>query len=310
MANGNPSRLGQVNQAGDEKELFLKVFAGEVLTAFNTNNVFLDKTSVRSISEGKSASFPAIGKTSASYHTPGAEITGKKISHGEQIITIDDLLISDSFIANIDEAMNHYDVRSEYSNQSGEALAKTMDMNLAQVGVLAARAANPITGLDGGSRLIGANFKTNSSDLAAGLFAAAQTLDEKDIPEADRFAYFKPAQYYLLAQNTVALNKEFGGAGAYADGTIIRIGGLPIIKTNNLPTTNIATGVAKYQGNFTTTAGLVMHKAAVGTVKLLDLAVESEYDIRRQGTLMVAKYAVGHGILRPNAAVELATAAL
>ena len=309
MANATPSRLGQVNQAGDVQANFLKVFAGEVLTAFMGSNVFLDKTSVRSIESGKSAQFPAIGQTTASYHVAGNEITGKTISHAEQVITIDDLLISDVFIANIDEAMNHYEVRSEYSAQAGYALSKTMDTNLAQVGVLAARAANPITGLAGGSKLVGANFKTNSADLAAGIFAARQTLDEKDIPEGDTFAYFKPAQYYLLAQNTTAINSQFGGAGAYADGTIIRIGGVPIVKTNNLPTTNITTGVAKYQGNFANTAGLVMHKAAVGTVKLLDLAVESEYDIRRQGTLLVAKYAVGHGILRPNASVELSTLA-
>ena len=307
MANATPSRLGQVNQAGDVQANFLKVFAGEVLTAFLGSNVFMDKTSVRSISSGKSASFPAIGQTTASYHTAGAEIVGKAISHAEQVITIDDLLISDVFITNIDEAMNHYEVRSEYSTQAGYALSKAADVNLAQVGVLAARAANPITGLAGGSKLVGANFKTNSADLAAGIFAARQTLDEKDIPESDTFAYFKPAQYYLLAQNTTAINSQFGGQGAYADGTIIRIGGVPIIKTNNLPTTNVTTGVTKYQGNFSNTAGLVMHKGAVGTVKLLDLAVESEYDIRRQGTLLVAKYAMGHGILRPNAAVELST---
>ena len=39
--------------------------------------------------------------------------------------------------------------------------------------------------------------------------------------------------------------------------------------------------------------------------QLMDLAVESEYDIRRQGTLMVAKYAMGHGVLRPEAAVGI-----
>ena len=39
----------------------------------------------------------------------------------------------------------------------------------------------------------------------------------------------------------------------------------------------------------------------------MDLAIESGYDIRRQGTLMVAKMAVGHGILRPESAVELKT---
>ena len=36
---GAVSRLGQVNGANDAKALFLKVFAGEVLTAFNTNNI-------------------------------------------------------------------------------------------------------------------------------------------------------------------------------------------------------------------------------------------------------------------------------
>ena len=49
-----------------------------------------------------------------------------------------------------------------------------------------------------------------------------------------------------------------------------------------------------------------MHKSAVGTVKLLELATESDYDVRRQGTLVVAKYAVGHGVLRPESAIELA----
>ena len=51
-----------------------------------------------------------------------------------------------------------------------------------------------------------------------------------------------------------------------------------------------------------------MHKGAVGTVKLMDLSTEAAYDIRRQGHLMVAKYAVGHGVLRPESAVELASA--
>jgi hypothetical protein len=44
-------------------------------------------------------------------------------------------------------------------------------------------------------------------------------------------------------------------------------------------------------------------------VKLMDLAFESAYDIRRQGTLMVAKYAAGHGVLRPEAVVRIRTAA-
>jgi hypothetical protein len=80
------------------------------------------------------------------------------------------------------------------------------------------------------------------------------------------------------------------------------------VKTNNLPQPNVNTGPAAYQGDFSTVAALAMHRSAVGTVKLIDLAVEMAYDIRRQGTLVVAKYAVGHGILRPESAVEVKTA--
>ena len=308
MANATPSRVGQVNQSGDALALFLKVFSGEVLTAFEQANVFLPKTQVRSISSGKSASFPAQHTTSAAYHTVGAEILGTPISAAERVITIDDLLLSSAFIASIDEAMNHYDVRSIYSKEVGLALAYQLDKNLAQVGYNAARSSATITGGNGGSALTNAAYATDGTVLAGGLFAAAQKLDEKNVGEDDRNAFFSPAQYYLLAQNTVAINTLYGGQGAYADGTIMRIAGLPIIKTNHLPTTNVTTGATAYQGNFSTSVGLVMQKQAVGTVKLMDLATESDYDIRRQGTLIVAKYAMGHGVLRPECAVELKTA--
>ena len=63
-----------------------------------------------------------------------------------------------------------------------------------------------------------------------------------------------------------------------------------------------------YHGDFSTTVALVMQKSAIGTVKLMDLAVErtsGDFEIMYQGTLMAAKYAMGHGILRPECAVEI-----
>jgi len=43
----------------------------------------------------------------------------------------------------------------------------------------------------------------------------------------------------------------------------------------------------------------------VGTVKLLDIATESDYNIQRQGTILVAKYAMGHNYLRQGACVKV-----
>ena len=314
MANATPSRPGQVNGAGDDSALFLDVYAGEVLAAFQEANVTLDKHMVRTIEHGKSATFPVVGKKTASYHTPGAEITGDAFKHNEKKITVDDLLVSSSFIADIDEARVHYDVRTVYSFEDGRALAAQMDQHVLQVGVLAARTATPnVTGGDAGTVITetAANDFQDANKLAEALFTAAQELDEKNIPEDDRYAFLRPAEYYTLVQSEKAINRDFGGEGAYSDGTVFRVAGMVIAKTNHLPNANITAGAAAgpsggYGGDFSKTAGLVMHKSAVGTVKLLDLATETDYDLRRQGTLIVAKYAVGHGVLRPESAVELA----
>lgn len=311
MANATVLAVGQQNGAGATDALFLKVFGGEVLTAFEEANKVMDKHTVRTISAGKSAQFPATWKVSAGYHTAGTEIVGQSSNVSERVITIDDLLLSSVFIANIDEAKNHFDVRSIYSKEVGRALAYQWDKNVLQSGVLAARASATVTGANGGTALTSAStlYRTSATDLAAGIYAGVQAMDEKDIPEEEeKFAFIRPAQYYLLAQSTALVNRDWAaGNGNYADGQVLRIGGAQLVKTNHLPITNIATGPTAYQGDFSKTACLLMTKQAVGTVKLLDLAQEMAYDIRRQGTLIVSKYAVGHGILRPECAVELKT---
>lgn len=309
MASATVNRFGSNNGGADKSELFLKVFGGEVMTAFEETNVTMDKHMVRSIPNGKSASFPATWKVNASRHVPGAEIVGQASNVGERVITIDDLLIADVFLASIDEAMTHYDVRSEYSKQCGSVLAKEWDKAVLQLGVLAARAAATVTGGFGGTVLTNANYGTDGATLAGGMFSAAQKFDEKDVPDDDRYMFLKPAQYYLLAQTTNVLNRDWGGSGVYAEGKVLKVAGVSIVKTNNLPITDLsAVTPAKYAGVFTTTVGLVMNRSAVGTVKLMDLATEMEYDTRRQGTLIVAKYAIGSGILRPECAIELKTA--
>lgn len=315
MADAIVSRLGQINGSGDASALFLKIFAGEVLTSFERTNVTMDKHYVRTIANGKSAQFPVMGRADAYYHTPGQEILGGKIKHAERTITIDDLLISPTFIANIDEAKNHYDVRSVYTNEMGSKLANVMDRHVLQMGVLAARSSKTIDDADqsGGSTITGVDGASGDS-LADAMFEAAKLLDEKNVPEDQRFMYVRPAQFYAMAKSTKILNRDWGGEGSYAGGNVIRVAGITIIKTNNLPKANVAAGTVdagtgdKYAGDYTKTLGLIMHPSAVGTVKLLDLGMESEYQISRQGTLLVAKYAVGHGILRPEAAIEIASA--
>ena len=306
--NMTPSPPGQVNGAGASDALFLKQFAGESLTAFRETNVMAPRHMVRTIANGKSAQFPATWKAAAAYHTPGTLLIGQVINSNERVITIDDLLVADVFIANIDEAKAHWDFRSEYSYQAGAALAKKFDKNLQQLVGLAARASATVTGGNGGTQLTNATARSSGDSLASSLMDAAQALDEKDVPSEDRFCAVLPDQYYNLVNGTSkAINRDYtsGQNGGVDSGMILRVAGFEIVKTNNLPSTNVNTGPAAYQGDFTNTAALCWHRSAVGTVKLLDLAVEMDYLIQYQGTLLVAKYCLGHGILRPESAVEV-----
>lgn len=317
MANATVSRVGQVNASGDADALFLKVFAGEVLQSYEQYTVTADKHMIRAIASGKSAQFPVMGRLTAEYHTPGAEIVGTQLNHNEKIITINDLLISHAFLSNLDEAKNHYDVRSVYTSEMGRALAFQMDKHVLQMMVAAAKTTTANVGDSGypsGTIVTSANSATVANDLITAIFDAAEALDDNYVPAEDRFCFLKPDDYYMLANATNAINVDFSGRGSIADGTVASIAGITLVKTPHLPTTNVTAGVdagtsTRQAVDARNTVAIVAHPSCVGTVKLMDLAVESDYDIRRQGTLMVAKYATGHGILRPEAAVQIRTAA-
>ena len=81
MSNATPASIGRVNASGSEDALFLKVFSGEVITSFDRASKTQGADSVRSIANGKSASFAVMGRTTAAYHTPGAEILGSDVNH-------------------------------------------------------------------------------------------------------------------------------------------------------------------------------------------------------------------------------------
>ncbi len=350
MANSDtsPSRVGLVEGGSDNQALFLKKFSGEILTTFEEKNIMKPLHTIRTIQNGKSAQFPVTGVATASYHTPGQNIADagnsylSDIKKTEKVINIDKVLLASSFLANIDDVMNHYDIRSVYANELGNVLANRFDTAVIKTFIAAARSSANLsqTNKTGGQLDVTANSFTADSDEATGgltgaqliaaLFTAAQKLDENDVSGDGRFCVLSPENYYKLITGggangqinvaNSAVNSDIGGQGSVATGSIPQIAGISIFKSNHVPTTDLsstATGDgasnndvfgsngAGYNGDFSDTVGIVAHSSAVGTVKLLDLATESEYQIERQGTLFVAKYAMGHGVLRPESCIEL-----
>ena len=174
------SRLGAINGVvgtyDQQNALFLKVFSGEVLTAFKRACVFRDLAFEKTITSGKSAQFPIIGRAVAGYHTVNAAVTGQgSLSQNEVIINVDDLTLAQAAIYDLDDAKNHWDARQIYSVELGEALARLWDRRLARVTTLACR--------QGVSDLAAATFTATISTttmtvsaVAAGVIAVGQTI--------------------------------------------------------------------------------------------------------------------------------------
>ena len=152
-----------------------------MLTAFLRNNIFNEQLhTVRTITSGKSASFPVLGTATAAYHSNREPLVGaNQIKANEKIILIDDMFIAQAFVAQIDELKNHYDVRSTYADELGKALAKQYDQNVAKLIANASRASTTLTGGNGGLVLTLASGNTTSAavsgdELAAAIYDIAQ----------------------------------------------------------------------------------------------------------------------------------------
>ena len=113
-------------------------------------------------------------------------------------------------------------------------------------------------------------------------------------------------------QRNDLINKDWDGRGSFAEGTIQSIAGITLMKSMNVPNANDNANAnipLAYRRDYSVTRGIIWTPEAVGTVKLLEIKSEAEYQIRQRGWYMVSSYAMGHGPLRMQAAVELRNAA-
>ena len=317
----------------DKLALFLKVFGGEVLTAFARTSVTTSRHMVRSISSGKSAQFPVLGRTQAAYLQPGENLDDirKDIKHTEKVITIDGLLTADVLIYDIEDAMNHYDVRSEYTSQLGESLAMAADgavlAEIAGLCNLASASNENIEGLGAATVIDTTQDKTALTDqvalgkeIIAALTKARAALTKNYVPASDRVFYCDPDSYSAIL---AALMPNAANYAALIDpekGSIRNVMGFEVVEVPHLTAGGAGTSRADTtgqkhafpasnsggSGNNKVTKdnviGLFMHRSAVGTVKLRDLALERARRANFQADQIIAKYAMGHGGLRPEAA--------
>ena len=292
MTNVNQVSLGRQNFEADtannpknDRDLYLKLFSGEVFKGFQHNTIARDLVMKRTLKNGRSLQFIYTGRTKASYHTPGTPILGnsdKAPPVAEKTITVDDLLVSSAFLYELDETLAHYELRGEISRKIGYALAETYDRKIFRSITRGARAASPISATNyaepGGTQIrVGSSANLsdayNADNLITAFYDAAAALDEKGVSTDGRAAVLNPRQYYELIQKVGdggLVNRDVQGTALQSGKGIIEIAGIQIYKSMNIP----------FLGNFGTAYGGTTGQTSPGNLgNFIGNAMEDDTDV-------------------------------
>ena len=245
------TRPGRSNGGtSDARELYLKLFSGEMFKGFQRNTIARDLVMKRTLKNGKSLQFIYTGRTKAEFHVPGRSILGNDDQAppvAEKTITCDQLLISSAFVYELDEVLSHYDLRSEISRKIGYALAEKYDRLIFRSIARGARKASPVSMSNfeepGGTQIrVGtaadADDALDDAKLVTAFYDAAAALDEKGVSNDGRVAVLNPRQYYALIQGASSnglINRDVQGSSLQSGEGVVEIAGIKIYKSMNVP---------------------------------------------------------------------------
>ena len=116
QSTSNPSNLtwggaanGVSTTTANRRELYLKLFSGEMFKGFQRSTIARDLVTRRTLKNGKSLQFIFTGRTKSEFHIPGNSILGNSDGAppvAEVTIQCDDLLISSAFVYELDETLS------------------------------------------------------------------------------------------------------------------------------------------------------------------------------------------------------------
>ena len=171
---------------GQTDKLWMPIWSGETLTAFDHYRIFSGMTESRSIASGRVAEFPIMGTVALKpAWAAGEELIGNTNDNASKTVAIqlDNRPIATHFeLDNIDLMISQWQFRSELARQAGQTLANARDL---QVGSFLVRAAAESIMSDD-PRLAGSDWRGTLSDSPVFSGAAYANLGDASASDADR----------------------------------------------------------------------------------------------------------------------------
>lgn len=251
-------RLGY--DTGTVNPLHVDQYGGEVESQFVKSSFMRKYVKIKPVRGTDTVTNDRIGKTALQAVVPGTRPTSAAPEFDNIAVKVDTIVLARSNVALLDDFQSHYDVRAELGQDHGKEIGKFFDEAFIIQAIKAARivigtAAGETPAPDGFqsgtvTTLAAAGDELDPDKLQRGIEDTCQAIEEKDVDLDGGVILVRPAQYYALLRNDKLVSAEYSlGNGNYANGMVLRSNGLPIVKTNRIPSAAISGHKLSNAGN-------------------------------------------------------------
>lgn len=328
MAASALNRPGQDNAAGDALANFKMVFSGLIAMHFKRGLKFGERIVRRSFPKGaKSIELKYHDAESAVYHTPGHDIfvdgtySGNP-QKGSREVKLGAKLLKAGLLDEVDWLMEDFDSQMAHADAIREALQRKWDQ-LAFRAIIAAAVRNggadeytnePDLGASVGTQTLavaGTPDSTKAGVLENAIMASAEAMDALDVPDEGRVLALRPFAYNLLfySTNKNFINRDYGNNGSSAERKIMRAGGFDVVKSSNIPTTDLSAEGSRQtelDRDFSNTVGAIFHRDAAVAAVAKDLTFDMWEEKRfRAKAAYCAEFVAAFGGYRRECAIWL-----
>lgn len=231
--------------AGDVWALHIEEYGGEVEGTLERMSIMRQFVNIKSVQGTDTITNDRVGNATLQAVVAGVAPTPTTTEFSNVNITVDTIVLARNTVALLDDFQAHFSVRSEIGKEHGKTIAKFFDEAFLIQAIKTAL--HDGTGLPAGwtggikVELASAGDENDADKFQRGIEDVCQAMEEADQDLEGAAIFVRPAQYYTLLRNEKLINSDYStGNGDYAKGDVLRSCGLPLFKTNNIPSAAIS----------------------------------------------------------------------
>ena len=324
------AELGQAGNIGEQHELTIPVYNGEVERVLRAESILTPHINVRSLKGTDSATTRAIGDSKLEKVVPGAAPNGSKTEVGRNTIIVDTMVVAREYFPQLDVFQSNVDVQMEVAQNHGEILAEFLDKTNMIAGIKAARSAQsafagkpPQAGKPDGhkgghvQRLATAADRKDPELLYQAVKQAivAMQMKKVNLVTAKGFLILNPEDWHTLADAEKLIRTDYitSACNKLQGVDVIKAYGLPVLNSVHLPQevvtahmlSNVENNGNFYDGDYSKVVGLMMSPRAVMAAQSVPLTAQKYWDDNRLTHVVGSYLSYAAGINRAEFAATI-----